>query len=172
MAIRLHNCFRARSAKVPYWNILDELSYLEGGARPTSTKPAEPFRGEVLGRFMHKHYSGTAFMAKNLDNQWFGPYAQKNGVFGKALESISLSGSEMNEEEAWKWAGQIAHTVVIDGMKRLRNRKQMTGEWIIYYVHEGRNYYLDIAWHTEDEQRLHNRLKAQCAWEFPFAFEE
>lgn len=175
MALRLDYCFRARSATVPYWKIIDELMYLEvEGARPTSTKPAEPFKGPILGRFMHKHYGGSAFLATNLINQWYGPYAQKQQLLSKALESIPAPEDE-TLEEAWRWAGRVAHTVVLDGSQRLKTRKQMTGEWIIYYVHKGQNYYLDIAKHAEhqqDEQMLFDRLKKQCAWEFPFAFEE
>lgn len=75
-----------------------------------------------------------------------------------------------------KKAGQIAHIAALEGYKRRANRQQLTGEWIVYYVHNGQNYYLDIAFHDEastpeGEQALYNRLALACQWEFPFAFD-
>lgn len=123
---------------------------------------------------MHKHYTGTAFLTQNLVNQWFGAYAEKHDLLQNELTKIHPIGATIEDDQhAHLTAGKIAHTVVMDGYERLCKRGNMTGEWIIYYVHEGQNYYLDLACHVEqrDEQQLYDRLKRACAWEFPFAFE-
>lgn len=95
-------------------------------------------------------------------------------MLNKEITKIVPLGSVIDsEQEAWKLAGKIARTIVWEGYERLLNRSNMTGEWIIYYIHNGQNYYLDLAWHfeQEDEIRLYGRLKWACAWEFPHAFE-
>lgn len=180
LAVRLHNSFLSRSALVHTWRIMDELHWLEGSptARPTSTKPASPLGGPILGRFMHKHYTSSLFMGQNIYNQWFEGFGQKHQLLAAEIERVSPVGSIIeDEEDAWRKAGQIAHFVAMEGYQRKVKRQQVTGEWIVYYVHNGLNYYLDIALHQEAmtperERALYDRLKATCAWEFPFAFDE
>lgn len=173
MALRLHNAYIARSKLIPTWKIMDELSHLEmPGARQASTKAAAPMRGPILGRFIHTHYSGAAFLGKNLFNQWFEGYGSKHRLLEKEIERVAFT----EQSEPIKF-GQIAHFYAIEGYQRKARRQQLTGEWIVYYVHKGLNYYLDIAFHeeaetAEGEQALYERLKEGCAWEFPFAFED
>jgi len=88
------------------------------------------------------------------------------------------------------WPGVLAHHVVTDGyLHRTRQgasatiremppgepRGQgLTGEWIIYGKHQGENYYLSLAKHSEAEQGqvadLYARLHGSCQAEFPFLF--
>ena len=70
-------------------------------------------------------------------------------------------------------ANRISHALVYEGFKARKNRGALTGEWLIYYEHAGLNYYLDLADHREldDQQKLFERLMAECGWEFHFAFE-
>lgn len=178
LALRLHNAFLARSALVPTWRIIDELKWLEQtpGARPTSTKPASPLGGPILGRFMHKHYTSSAFLGQNIHNQWFEGFGWKNKLLAAEINKIVPLGSVVeDEEDAWRRAGQIAHVTAMDGYQRRAGRQLLTGEWIVYYVYNGMNYYLDIAFHDEAttperEQALYDRLASHCKWEFPFAF--
>ncbi|MNZ86485.1 hypothetical protein D3C78_1053060 [compost metagenome] len=127
---------------------------------------------------MHKHYTNSNFLPKNLMNQWFEGYGAKNKLLSKEIENIIPLGSVIEDDlEARRVAGKIAHLAISEGYKRRANRKLMTGEWIIYYVHEGLNYYLDVARHCDAEtpkaeQALLDRLKRSCEWEFPFAFEK
>ncbi|XQE65783.1 hypothetical protein ACOAPY_14055 [Pseudomonas sp. P3C3] len=126
---------------------------------------------------MHKHYTSAAFLGANLYNQWFEGYGRKHQLLAAEIEKVSPLGSVVEDEnDAWQKAGRIAHTFTMDGYQRRAGRQQLTGEWIVYYIHNGMNYYLDIAFHEEAktperERQLYERLKAGCAWEFPFAFE-
>ena len=179
LALTLHNSSLARSFNT--FKVLDEIAYMEAPAvaRPTSTKPATKFRGAILGRFWHKHFTDARFLGHNLQNQWWGPYATKNQTLSatirEAMEALGdFEGDSYSEAQAHQVAGRIAHDIVIGGMEKRATRKAMTGEWIIYYPHDGMNYYLGLAHHEEqkDERALYDRLKSECAWEFPFAFEE
>ena len=182
LAIRLHNYIRFRVVNT--MPILDEILLLEGlpFARRTSTKAAERFKGHTLGRFWHKHWTAPQFIGLNLEQQWHGPYAQKKGLlkeaFEKALEQVDADGSPESQRRA---EACLSHTYVLGGYERRRGRGAMTGEWIIYYVHNGQNYYLDLGFHHElgesrdsdraiKEAQLLARLKGRCEWEFPFAF--
>jgi len=127
---------------------------------------------------MHKHYSSSLFLGANIYNQWFEGYGRKHQLLASEIEKVIPIGYVLEDDnDAWQKAGQIAHIVAMEGYQRRVKRKQLTGEWIIYYVHNGMNYYLDVASHEEAktperEQALYDRLKAACAWEFPFAFDE
>ncbi len=168
LAIRLRNACVAGVSKIPTPRILDELNDLEQltSARQSRTKPAKKLAGPILGRFMHKHYTCTAFLRANIYNQWFGAHATKHELLLKEITKVVPLGSVIeSEQEAWLRAGEIASKVAWEGYERLVGRSQMTGEWIIYYVHNGQNYYLDLAWHVEqeDEQRLYERLEWACS---------
>lgn len=179
LALRLSNAFLARSGLINTWRIMDELRWLEQtpDSSQTPTKPAAPLSGEILGRFMHKHYTSAAFLVRNIQNQWFEGYGKKHKLLAAEIANIVPVGYVVEDEgDAWKKAGQIAHIAALEGYKRRANRQQLTGEWIVYYVHNGQNYYLDIAFHDEastpeGEQALYNRLALACQWEFPFAFD-
>jgi hypothetical protein len=159
--------------------VIDEIALLEGAtlSRHTNTKPASQFRGPHLGRFWHKHWTDTAFINQNLTVQWFGPHAQKNKILRKEIEKVckalgKSSVDDLSIAECWELANKLSHSVVRDGYESRRSRKALTGEWLIYYNHNGQNYYLDIAVHCsrKDEPALLERLRADCEWEFPFAF--
>jgi hypothetical protein len=177
LAVRLYNGLLAESGTIPTSRILHELNCLEGypDGSLSRTKPATQLQGPILGRFMHKHYTSAAFLGANLYNQWFGAYATKKALLANEILKIHPIGAVIEDDQhAWQVAGRIAHTIAVDGYSRLTKRATMTGEWIIYYVHEGQNFYLDLAWHAEqeDERCLYDRLARACAWEFPFAFKE
>ncbi|MBW5416079.1 MULTISPECIES: hypothetical protein [unclassified Pseudomonas] len=159
--------------------VIDEIARLEGAtlSRQTNTKPASPFTGSHLGRFWHKHWTDTAFINKNLDVQWFSRDAKENKTLRneikKACNALGKSSlDDLSEAECWEIAGKLSHAVVRDGYESRRSRNALTGEWLIYYIHNGQNYYLDIAVHCrrKDEPALLERLRAACEWEFPFAF--
>lgn len=177
LAVRLNNAMKARTINI--FSVLDEIALLEGDplARKTGTKPATRFTGPYLSRFWHKHWTSAAFIEANLVQQWWGGYAEKKGLAAKVIrEAFEATGkpygSDLSEAELWEVTSQMTYEMVSEGYRRRSGRGALTGEWLIYYVHNGQNYYLDIASHTEgdDDKRLLERLRDSCAWEFPFAF--
>ncbi|SER22993.1 Uncharacterised protein [Pseudomonas luteola] len=159
--------------------VIDEIALLEGAtsSRQTNTKPATQFKGPHLGRFWHKHWTDSAFINKNLDIHWFGPHAEKKELLKREIEKACKtlgkdSVDDLVEDEIQGLASLVSHSVVHNGYASRRARNALTGEWLIYYIHNGQNYYLDIAVHCsrQDEPALLERLRASCEWEFPFAF--
>lgn len=158
--------------------VLAEIAHLEKipSARPTGTKPPEKFSGQIMGRFWHKHWTDTPFFAENLKLQWWAGYGKKHklveNIFKSAYESIGKKeGESLTVDDANKISTYVA-AALIDGYERRQSRDALTGEWLIYYMHEGQKYYLDIALHSEqmDESALYERLRQGSEWEFPFAF--
>jgi hypothetical protein len=182
LAIRLHNYIHGRVVNT--MPILDEILLLEGSqlAKRTPTKPAERFGGATLERFWHKHWTVPQFIGLNLEQQWHGPYAQKKELLKKEFEkALALLDADASAESQRRAEAFLSHAYVKGGYERRRSRGAMTGEWIIYYVHNGQNYYLDLGFHQElgdsrdpdrsiKEVRLLARLRRICEWEFPFAF--
>ena len=155
-------------------SVMDEIAALERStSRPSSTKAPERFGGAIMGRFWHKHYSTAQHMGHNLRMHWTGPYAEKIGLFGQTLNEIYPDREKSITPDEARGMLVRLHQTLLEGLERRKTAARMTGEWIIYYQHEGRNYYLDIAWHSEqaNEQALYDRLNESCAWEFPFAFQ-
>lgn len=159
--------------------VLDEIAYLESPdfSKPTATKPQEQLRGPLLGRYWHKHFMDAGHLGQNVQNHWFGPFAKKHGLLGQEIRKWfeswgDVAGAELTEPEGRVIAGRLAHEIVHGACAKRSARRAMTGEWIIYYVHNGQNFYLDIAFHSElqDEQALVDRLRSGCEEEYPFAF--
>jgi hypothetical protein len=46
--------------------------------------------------------------------------------------------------------------------------QELTGEWIVFAKHEGKNYYLCLAGHDEGDDHIFARISDGCAYEFPF----
>ncbi|MCP1486358.1 S-adenosylmethionine:diacylglycerol 3-amino-3-carboxypropyl transferase [Pseudomonas fluorescens] len=136
---------------------------------------AEKFRGPILGRFWHKHYYDARHLPQNVLNKWFGEYAVKQELLKLKLREVLMADEDdTNMEKYWEAkANRVSHAIVYGGIEARKNRGALTGEWLIYYEHAGLNYYLDLADHRElnDQQKLFDRLKDECAWEFPFAFD-
>lgn len=159
------------------FSVLDEIALLEKTptCRPTGTKAAEKFRGPILGRFWHKHYYDSRHLAQNVHNKWFGDYAIKKELFKEKLHEILMTEEDSTDMERYRlaMANRISHAAVYGGIESRQKRGALTGEWLVYYVHNGLNYYLDLANHSElqDPQKLLGRLRDGSAWEFPFAFE-
>jgi hypothetical protein len=64
-------------------------------------------------------------------------------------------------------ARKIADDVI--GLYRERSREgKLTGHWIVFAEHNGKNYYLCLATHEEGDEVVAERIKDGCCAEFPF----
>lgn len=103
-------------------------------------------------------------MAKNL-KKWLGKYG---------LPFLDQSISEAQE------AGEVRHFSAADiksiaddvahgNWMRLATDEALTGEWIIYAQHEGRNYYFCLGTHDiSQHENLREQIGALCCQEFSF----
>lgn len=151
--------------------IIDEILCLEGNSLrgESRTKPPMMFnRKPYLRGLWHKHYrgAGLAVMARNIQ------IALKNYGLPRleaGIEEVMKSGEEryFTAEDA----ALIAHEAVVENWKRRSDEQKLTGHWIIYAIHEGKNYYLSLGQHTDDEAELRRQIEAACLCQFPFLTE-
>lgn len=150
------------------FNICHEILCLEEGPSNCSsnTKPQAMFnRKPFLRGLWHKHYRGVGIptFAQNLrmSLHTYGiPYLDE------LLEKSERTGEThyLTEEDAKK----ISHQVVMEHYMRRSAEKKMTGHWIIYAIHEGKNYYLCLGQHTDDEAHLRTQIDMVCKADFQF----
>jgi len=154
-------------------SIFDELDYLEG-LRPVSrTKPATQFRKPPLTHLWHKHFFTARHTMKNIGIRW-GMDGGGNVALLDMIEDIAKKYGDNPE----MWQMQLAHQFTIGAFEeRVCWRDNypdgnLTGDWIIFCIHEGKNYYLDVAHHTEGKkpETLIGKLQRGCSFEFPFVF--
>ena len=63
----------------------------------------------------------------------------------------------------------IVKDVVEGNWKRLRDAEKITGEWILFAKHDGKNYYLALATHDmTTHQHIRELIDTICCPEFPF----
>jgi hypothetical protein len=146
---------RCRTASA--FAVYDEIGQLEGSDPPrgTGTKLADPLKYELSG-LMHKHYKSSSmpsFML-NITNHWNKPSSKDQR---RKIESEFQSDGH---------AGKAAHEIILGGYQTRHSANQMTGEWIVYAVIAGVNYYLTLATHTEPDSAIKDRVRS-CFAEFP-----
>lgn len=154
----------AYSNGLGYHQILDELDYLEGLRGSLGTKAEAPFKGPELRPLWHKHFSAPRHVLKNIGLHW-GLGGQRNRDLNRMLRRIA-------EKASSDWIGQVCHQFVMGGYEQRVRECRLTGDWIIFAKHEGRNYYLDLATHAEadDQQALMQKIRLGSEAEFPFLF--
>lgn len=150
------------------WAVLDELDHLEGIKGTSRTKGACPFRRPPLKPLWHKHFSSARHVGRNIGVRW-----NLGGNGNKDLDAMLHEVARDYGDDPESWPKMLAHRIVEGYSERMR--RGLTGDWIIFGVHEGRNYYLDLATHEEgtpeNADRLFAKLQQGSAAEFPFLFE-
>lgn len=73
-----------------------------------------------------------------------------------------------------RWLARSAGSRVRDGgLQAARSKAKLTGEWLIFGVHEQKNIYLSICIHSnspEQDREIYDALLALCGDEFPDVF--
>lgn len=160
----------ARSGTLNPAKVVQEICILEGlHGEPSSLKPATQFKRAQLGGLWHKHYleDGIVAMALNLQKE-----LRKNGLpaLKRKVEEAQASG-----EERYFTADDLAaatYEATHGAWERLQTERRITGEWIIYAVHDGKNYYLSLGKHTDGDNVLRTQLEIFTRHEFPFIAEQ
>lgn len=136
--------------------ILDLIESIENDTFPTRQRRA--FRGQYLNGMMHVHhgaYASKGYSAiKNCIDYWY----YKGKIKPNKLSEFRdlLAESEQN-------IGARMYQKAI--YAKLKNG--LTGEWIIYKVHEGINYFLCLAKHDEGDEDIYRDKIYPCIKEFP-----
>jgi hypothetical protein len=154
---------RARSTVIPGdpAKIIAEVRSLEGYGRETWTKEASLFEHRPLLGLWHKHYLADNGLAMNIVQGLGGPKFKR---LRSVIEKQHRPGATHFTVDD---VPRIAKAVTDVYFERA-DRRQLTGEWIIFARHEGQNYYLCLGSHTDDDQELCDKIRQTCAGEFPF----
>ena len=156
----------ATSGKLNPAKVIQEIASLEGTGPASKLKPPTRFeRQAALRGLWHKHYlqDGLASMALNLRR---GVRQHGIPILQKMVNEAAAAGEERYFEAAH--AAAIADDAVRGTWERLQKQQALTGEWIIFGMHEGANYYLSLGTHTEGDNILRKQIETFCRQEFPF----
>ncbi|QFY44915.1 hypothetical protein F6R98_02935 [Candidatus Methylospira mobilis] len=147
--------------------VIHEIQALEGIGTPSQLKPPSQFNRpkSPLKGLWHKHYleDGLRALALNV----------KKGLdlYGIPLFQQCMREAQEAGEERYVTIEDIkplANDVVSGNWKRLANAEALSGEWIIYAQHEGKNHYLCLARHDSGDDYIRQQIDAICCHEFPF----
>jgi hypothetical protein len=154
-----------RAGRVNPFRIATEVASLEKG-ESNGLKPPIQNRHEPLKGLWHKHYMQTdkRAMAINVQHglKQFGiPYLQRK--VQEAKESGEQRYFTVDD------VGPLTMDAVHGNWKRLQEAEKLTGEWIVFAKHEGKNYYLCLATHDKSTHAdLRQQIDAIAVREFPF----
>ncbi len=152
---------------VPF--VMDALDALEGHRLAPNIKPATPFRHQPLCPLWHQHFFATRHMFRNIGERW----GIAHGKGNRDLDSMIARVANDHGNDPDIWPGVLASRFA-DGYVDRSQAGRLTGDWIVFALHEGQRYYLDLATHEEGEPanaaRLLAKLKGSASAEFPFAF--
>jgi hypothetical protein len=140
--------------------IVEEIKALEGKPSRIRTKPASEFKNEPLKGLWHKHFFSARFIAHNIKNQLSGGRLKTliSEVFNPAKSPV-VTAQMINE---------LSHRVVSESFEAREQEGKLTGEWIVFAKHDGKNYYLTISTHNTGDEVIYEQIKSVCFPQFPF----
>lgn len=146
--------------------VVHEIQTLEGAGNPSRLKPPTQFEHPPLKGLWHKHYleDGVGAIALNLKKR-LKKYDQS---FMQRMHE-----TQETDEERYislkNYSKSIANDVVHLNWMQLTKDAALTGQWIIYAQHKGKNYYLCLGTHDKSQHEdLRKQIDALCCQEFPF----
>ena len=61
----------------------------------------------------------------------------------------------------------LARLVVTEPIERRDADKKLTGQWVVFLLHNAENYYLCCGGHKTGDQSIYNRIVEYCPRDFP-----
>jgi hypothetical protein len=146
--------------------VVHEIRALEGIGPPSQLKPPIQNRHQPLKGLWHKHYmedgirSTAMNVQKGLDRHGMRLFEQRIREAEAADEERYLSAEDVPA---------LVNDMIGGNLERLAAAEALTGEWIMFAQHEGRNYYLCLATHEHStHDHIRRQIDAVCCVEFPF----
>lgn len=142
--------------------IIAEMRALEGLGPPQGTARQEAFsKHGILKGLYKKHYllGGWNSVPKNLSLELTNNPERLHEIVRSHWHP---GNADVDNAEI---AQRIADDVTGLYLER-KDRRKLTGEWIVYAKHEGKNYYLTLGRHDEGDEHIKQRIEAYCTTEF------
>lgn len=141
-------------------DILSAIRELEAGeTQKRGIKPATQFKKLPLKGLWHKHFFSAHFLVANIIRG-----LGRNGLEKLVNEVMDPKKSPVITQEM---INELAHRVTREPVEMRDAAKKLTGEWIVFLKHGGRNYYLCINTHNAGDQFVYGRIMAHCVRDFP-----
>jgi hypothetical protein len=147
-----------------HYDVLWEIDALEGLSSHSSTKNPEQFRRPPLHPFWHKHFSTPRHTIRNIGERWGLERSGNRDLFAAIAAAEKEHGDQPDLRDK-----RIAYQV-LGGLEDRAAAQRMTGDWIIFAKHDGRNFYLGLGTHEEADDAIYQRLRGGSEWDFPFLF--
>ena len=138
--------------------VLSAIKNVEDGEPHNGVKPATQFRRPPLQGLWHKHYFAANFLAKNMQLA-----LGRDGLENLVSEVFDPSKPVITEE----MIKELAHRITHEPVEKRDADGKLTGEWVVYVKHDGKNYYLALNTHNSGDQFLYDRIMEHCPKNFP-----
>ena len=147
------------------FDLTQPIKVLEGLTPHDGTGIEQTFKHKPLLGLYKKHFSSPRFLVKNLANFAHSKLGREH--FQKIWdEAVQASSTGIIDEQFTKY---IAHHMTVDPIQMKSESQSVTGEWLVFHKHEGKNYYLTLAAHDEGDQTIYERALLACDFDnLPF----
>jgi len=151
--------------------VTDLIQHLDGiGRNRSSTAKPREFKGDALRGLWKVHFFDPHFLTRNVFNEW-GMFNSKSDKFEKLCARVAAEEEKAPSRSGWQ--GRLAHEFVISGYAQRAAKRKLTGEWLIFGVHEQKNVYLALCAHSDSQEQdtqIYDALVKLCGNEFPTIF--
>lgn len=151
------------------FSVTDVLQHLEGAQRRPNSAKSRPFKGAALSGLWKVHFVDARFLLKNIYNEW-GISSEKGNKFMELCKRVAAEDDKAPSPHGWQ--GRLGHEFV-RGYENRAQKNKLTGEWLIFGVHEQRNFYLALCRHSDSpgqDHSIYRGIKELCSAEFPQLF--
>lgn len=139
-------------------SIIEEIKVLEGISSKSFTKKAESFKREPLKGLYKKHFFNARFLLRNINSHYGIDFGGNKFLDEVIKESFTKADA----------ANHFAHNYIVGAYESRVRQSKVTGEWIVFQKFEGKNYYLTLAAHTEEDDLIYERVKMSYEMDFNF----
>ncbi|MEH0862270.1 hypothetical protein [Halobacteriovorax sp. DPLXC-1] len=125
------------------------------------------FYGEELKGLHYIHWFEARFIVKNLSNHWKLDCENSMKFHSQTKQSFSKQGIRIGDYISEEAINQFTHDFVQGFHDRALSNK-LTGERVIYLNHNDERYFLTLAFHSESDEEVRQRIEKFCFSEWPF----
>lgn len=110
-----------------------------------------------------RHFTSPRFLLKNLDN------FRRSKEGRRHFEAVAARAVQESGSDNDAFIKYLSYHMVVEPFQIKSSSNRMTGEWLVYHKHEGRNYYLTFAFHGETNPEIYKKIVRSCEFDsFPF----